>query len=75
MTHTTERTYEVVGGVLKLSLRTDHSLSGREYEALDRVAEHYLECFDKIRRDRIDLDDEDDRAVYELGGEENVTAG
>ena len=73
MTHTTERCYDVAGGVLKLSLRTDHSLTPTEYEALDRVAEHYLDCFAKLRRER--LDDDDDRALYELGGEENITAG
>jgi hypothetical protein len=75
MTHTTERCYDVTGGVLKLSLKTDHPLNANEYEALDRVAENYLGCFEKLRRDRLDLDDDDDRAVYELGGEENVTAG
>ena len=73
MTHTTERCYEVAGGVLKLSLRTDHPLSSNEFEALDRVGEEYLGCFERVRSRR--FDDDDDRALYELGGEENVTAG
>jgi hypothetical protein len=74
MTHITDRCYDVTGGVLKLSLKTDHPLTATENEALERVAQQYLGCFEKLRRDRLDLDD-DDRAVYELGGEENVTAG
>ena len=74
MSHTTERCYDVTGGILKLSLKTDHPLNQTEHEALERVAEHYLGCFERLRRERLGSD-EDDRAVYELGGEENVTAG
>jgi hypothetical protein len=74
MSHTAERCYDVDGGVLKVSLKTDHSLTDREYEALDRVAESYLGCFEKLARTRRERD-ENDEAIYELGGEENITAG
>ncbi len=74
MSYTTERCYDVEGGVLKLFLKTDHPISEREADALDRVAESYLACFDKIKAPRRAFD-EDDEAIYELGGEENITAG
>ncbi len=75
MSHTLERVYDVEDGVLKLFLTTDHPIHDREAEALDRVAESYLACLDKVRAGPARFRDEDDEAIYELGGEENITAG
>jgi hypothetical protein len=74
MSHTTERCYDIEGGRLKLVLETDHGITEREVAALDRVAESYLTCFEKVG-DPPRSFNEDDEAIYELGGEENVTAG
>ena len=73
MPTTTERCYDIDGGLLRVSLKTDHSLSDREFEALDRVAESYVGCFEKVTRQM--AADDDDRALWELGGVENICAG
>lgn len=74
MSHTAERCYEVDGGTLKVSLKTDHPLTRQEYDALDKVAESYVGCFEKVAR-RARARDDDDEAIYQLGGEENISAG
>ena len=74
MSHTAERCYEVDGGTLKVSLKTDHALTAREYEALDKVAESYVGCFEKVAR-AARRREEDDEALYVLGGEEGICAG
>ena len=71
--YTTERCYDVTGGTLKLVLQTDHPLTQRELEALVRVAESYLGCFEKLRSEP--RTDDEDEAIWELGGEENICAG
>ncbi len=74
MSHTAERCYDVDGGTLKVSLRTDHPLSRREYDALDKVAGSYVGCFEKVARAARARDESDD-AIYALGGEEDICAG
>ncbi len=74
MSHTAERCYDVDGGALKVSLKTDHPLTRREYDALDKVAESYVRCFETVAR-AARARDENDEAIYELGGEENICAG
>lgn len=74
MSTTTERCYEVDGGTLKVSLKTDHSLSPREADALDGIAASYLACFEKAHRQLV-MGDDVDRALWELGGVENICAG
>jgi hypothetical protein len=74
MSHTADRCYEVSGGVLKVSLKTDHPLTSGEYAALDRVASSYLDCFERIRASAWPHTDDDD-AIEALGGEENICAG
>ncbi len=74
MTHTAERSYDVEGGILKVSLKTDHPLSRREYEALDRVSESYLGCFERLSRSARDRNarDQDEEELFDL---ENICAG
>lgn len=74
MSLTTERCYDIDGGTLKVVLKTDHPLSPREADALDGVAESYMGCFEKVHRELVAGDD-DDRALWELGGVENICAG
>jgi hypothetical protein len=77
MSFTAERSYDVDGGVLKVSLKTDHALSDREYQALDRVSESYLDCFERLSRaardrNQMDLRDQDEDEIFDL---ENICAG
>ncbi len=77
MTHTAERCYDVDGGVLKVSLKTDHALTDREYEALDRVSDSYLGCFEKISRSARSralggAQDQDEDEIFDL---DNICAG
>jgi hypothetical protein len=74
MSHVAERCYDVDGGTLRVSLKADHSLTRREYDALQKVAESYIGCFERTAR-VAPARDEDDDAVYALGGEENICAG
>ncbi len=74
MSYTAERCYEVDGGTLRVSLKTDHSLTRREYDALDKVAESYVGCFEKLARPALGRDENDD-AIYVLGGEDHICAG
>jgi hypothetical protein len=74
MSHTAERCYDVEGATLKVSLRTEHPLTRREYDALDKVAESYFGCFERAVR-TAPGSDEDDEAIYELGGEDHICAG
>ena len=74
MSHTAERCYDVDGGTLKVSLKTDHPLTPREYDALDQVAQSYVGGFEKGAR-AARAHDEDDDVIYQLGGEENICAG
>ena len=74
MSTTTERCYDVEGGTLKVVLTTDHSPSPRQYDALDGVAGSYLSCFEKVHRELV-VGDDDDRALWKLGGVENICAG
>ena len=73
MSLTTERCYDIEGGTLKVVLKTDHRPSPREYDALDGVAASYLSCFENVHREL--AADDDDRALWELGGVENICAG
>jgi len=69
----TQQHYEVAGGSLTLLLRTDHALSARELQALDRLA---LACGDYARAaPPADADDPFDVALEELGGADNICAG
>jgi hypothetical protein len=69
----TQQRYEVAGGSLTLLLRTDHALSARERQALDRLT---LACSDYAREaPPADGDDPFDLALEELGGAENICAG
>jgi hypothetical protein len=72
--HTADRCYELDGGRLKVSLSMDHAITAHEYEALDEVAASYFECFEKVSP-AAPAGDENDEAIYELGGEENICAG
>ena len=74
MSTTTERCYDIEGGTLKVVLKMDHRPSERQYEALDEVADSYMSCFEKVHRELMAGDD-DDRALWELGGVENICAG
>jgi hypothetical protein len=69
----TQQHYEVAGGSLTLVLRTDHALSARERQALDRLASA---CGDHARAaSPADADDPFDVALEELGGADNICAG
>ena len=75
MSHTAERLYDVDGGVLKVVLKLEHPLTDREYEALDRVSESYLGCFEKLSRAasaRARPGDQDEEELFDL---DNICAG
>ena len=73
MSVTTERCYHLSDGTLKVIVRTGHPLSAREVEALDGVADSYRDCIEAPRFPA--TVDDDDLALWELGGEENICAG
>jgi hypothetical protein len=69
----TQQHHEVAGGSLTLVLQSDHALSARERQALDRLT---LACGDHARAvPPADADDPFDVALDELGGGENICAG
>jgi hypothetical protein len=79
MAFVTTQHYEVPGGTLKVVLTTDRPPTQQEREDLDRIADactvfrsHHLEHVHHGRA--ADLDDMDE-AIWELGGEESITAG
>jgi hypothetical protein len=79
MAYVTTQHYEVPGGTLLLELNTERPPTREEREDLDRIADactlfrlHHLV---RTHRDRAsDLDDMDE-AIWELGGEESISAG
>jgi hypothetical protein len=79
MAYVTTQHYEVPGGTLRLELSTERPLTREEREDLDRIADacmifrlHHLV---RTHHDRAsDLDDMDE-AIWELGGEESISAG
>jgi hypothetical protein len=69
----TQQRYRVAGGSLRVSLETDHPLSPREREALERITRSCGRCTAELHADG--PEDEFDEAIAILGGEENICAG
>ncbi len=78
---TTQQHYDVPGGTLKGVLTTDHALSAVERADLDHIADACA-AFQAHERSRhadpapaaapaLDVDE----AIWELGGEQGITAG
>jgi hypothetical protein len=79
---TTQQHYEVPGGTLKVILTTDHMLSEVEREELDHIAEVCLEFQEHQRSGHLHemiragaAAEEVDEALWELGGEGEISAG
>jgi hypothetical protein len=79
MTYVTTQHYEVPGGTLRVVLTTEHPPTRDEREDLDRIADactvfrsHHLTRTHHGRAE--DLEDMDE-AIWELGGDESITAG
>ena len=79
MAYVTTQHYEVPGGSLRLTLTTERPPTSEEREDLDRIADacavfraHHLER--THHEHKHDLD-EMDEALWELGGEESISAG
>ena len=77
-TLTTQQHYEVPGGTLKVVLTTDHALTAVERADLDHIA---AACAAFQARDAWRHPEaaapalEVDEAIWELGGEQGITAG
>jgi hypothetical protein len=76
---TTDQHYEMPGGTLRLVLTTDHPLTHEEREDLDRIATActaFQRNHDVLghRASREGVDDIDE-AIWELGGDEAISAG
>jgi hypothetical protein len=79
---TTQQHYEVPGGTLKVILTTDHVLTAIERDELDHIADACL-TFQEHRASgprhpvAIGRDPalEVDEAIWELGGDEEISAG
>jgi hypothetical protein len=78
---TTQQHYEVPGGSLKVVLTTDHTLTAVERADLDQIADA---CAAFQTHDRSGHPErgasvvpalEVDEAIWELGGEQGITAG
>ena len=78
---TTQQHYEVPGGTLKVVLTTDHALTRTEREDLDHIA---VACAAFQAHERTGHPDpgaadapagDVDEAIWELGGEQEITAG
>jgi hypothetical protein len=79
---TTQQHYEVPGGTLKVILTTDHALSEAERFELDHIAEACLEFQDRRHSGHLHeiiragaAAEEVDEALWELGGEGEISAG
>jgi hypothetical protein len=79
MAFVTTQHYEVPGGTLRLHLTTERPPTQQEREDLERIADacavfrsHHLER--THHGSAGDLDDMDE-AIWELGGEESISAG
>jgi len=78
---TTQQHYEVPGGTLKVVLTTDHALTAVERDDLDQIADA-CETF-RAHEETGHPDPaaasapagEVDEAIWELGGEQGLTAG
>jgi hypothetical protein len=79
MTHlTTQQHYDVPGGTLKVILTTDHALSAAEREDLDQIAGacQAFQAHERAGRPApAGVAAEIDEALWELGGEQAITAG
>jgi hypothetical protein len=79
---TTQQHYDVPGGTLKVILTTDHALSAHEREELDHIAA-VCQAFQEHQRSHPMHEAvrdgaaaaELDEAMWELGGEEGISAG
>ena len=78
---TTQQHYEVPGGTLKVVLTTDHPLTEVERSDLDHIADACAAFQAHERSRHPDVSDvaapalEIDEAIWELGGEQGITAG
>ena len=79
MAYVTTQHYEVPGGSLRLILTTERPPTHEEREDLDRIADacaafrrHHLVRSHYAHYAELD---EMDQAIWELGGEESITAG
>jgi hypothetical protein len=77
---TTQQHYEVPGGTLTVVLTTDHALTAVEREDLDHIADACaaFQAHDGARRPdargatpALEIDE----AIWELGGEQAISAG
>jgi uncharacterized membrane protein YdfJ with MMPL/SSD domain len=73
---TTQQHYEASGASLKVVLTTDHGLTPAEREDLDHIADA-CHAFAEHHRPHHHAGggDDIDEAIWELGGEEGITAG
>ena len=79
MAYVTTQHYEVPGGSLRLELNTERPPTREEREDLDRIADactifrlhHLVRTHDGRASDLDDMDE----AIWELGGEESISAG
>ena len=73
---TTQQHYEATGASLKVVLTTDHGLTPEEREDLDQIADACHAFAEHHRPHHHPEGGEDmDEALWELGGEESITAG
>jgi uncharacterized membrane protein YdfJ with MMPL/SSD domain len=73
---TTQQHYEARGASLKVVLTTDHGLTPEEREDLDQIADACHAFADHHRpHHHAGGGDDIDEAIWELGGEEGITAG
>jgi hypothetical protein len=73
---TTQQHYEARGASLKVVLTTDHGLTPEEREDLDHIADACHAFAEHHRPHHHPGGSEDmDQAIWELGGEEAITAG
>ena len=77
---TTQQHYEVPGGTLKVVLTTDHALTAVEREELDHIAaacaafqarDAWRHPESRAAAPALDIDE----AIWELGGEQGISAG
>jgi hypothetical protein len=77
---TTQQHYEVPGGTLKVVLTTDHALTAVEREDLDHIADActafqardaWRHAESRAAAPALEIDE----AIWELGGEQAISAG
>ena len=70
-TLTTQQHYDVPGGTLKIVLTTDHALTSVERADLDHIAAACAAFHLEVAAPALEVDE----AIWELGGDQDITTG